>query len=295
MASLGCWATRAGKKQQTSCDAQPEESRGSAAGAAFRTATQLSINPSLRAFSRIVRAVGKGRIPSSLSKVNVRSLSQTSRRATRAWTAFQHWVREVDEEPSNGRGPKITASRAAKGFVRALPDISRSFLLGAVLFKVYDSSSTSLKQRFMHHTKDVVKLSSPNYFSIGSVSLIAGAAGGLAQGALNTAFDCLSERQFTYFRCLLNPTLLVQHALAHAALFSCFELSKTFLLERSEAQRTHSKGVVCVATAGFLGGFLREVIAQVIAEHGLRKFLWKSYLKAAIPTAVGFLAFEYAQ
>ena len=101
---------------------------------------------------------------------------------------------------------------------------------------------------------------------------------------------------------------MAAHALAHSSLFGSFEIFKEGFMHLTGARHEEPLGVAVVGLAGGLAGLCEEAVSHLtphweiegvsslkesIKRHGLPQV--RVISSAALPTAVGFLAYEYGK
>lgn len=195
--------------------------------------------------------------------------------------------------------------------LHAAPGLIRSAALGTVVFELYEAAAAPLP----HH---------PLLLPVTCTA--AGAAAGACHGALYVVWEygrvglARLRASFAPPRGAggLAPAVAVEHrlggtaaahALAHGTLFGSFEVVKEGLFTATGAKHEEPLGVALVGFAGAVAGFCEESVShftqsmELEGVSSLRGAL-KRYgappvrviaRTAALPSAVGFLSFEYGR
>lgn len=191
----------------------------------------------------------------------------------------------------------------------ATPNVVRSAALGTAVFELYESASEATTSLY------------PNPLLLHVTCTAAGAAAGACHGALYVAWEygrVALTRLWALPRAAttVGPAVVEKvggttaaHALAHATLFGSFEVCKEGLFAITGAKHEEPLGVALVGIAGAVAGFSEEAVSHftqsweqegVSSLRGALKRHGAPPLRviartAALPSAVGFLSFEYGR
>jgi hypothetical protein len=173
---------------------------------------------------------------------------------------------------------------------------------------------------------EIIPLDAPDDFSRASIRahVGAGALAGALDGLLSSVWESKSQSMQFFFQ--KAPSLILQQSLSHALLFGSYEWCKRKLIHQlhsspwGEWKDSGLSHLMCIGLAGGVAGQLQTLTnhygeqileRQPSAERLLQskpwsvqlRFLWKkvhhpslgSMMAAFVPSAVGFVAFEYGK
>jgi hypothetical protein len=174
--------------------------------------------------------------------------------------------------------------------------------------------------------KEIIPLDAPDDFSRASIRahVGAGALAGSLDGLLSSLWE--SKSQSIPFFLQKAPYLIMQQCLSHALLFGSYEWCKRKLIHQlhsspwGEWKNSGLSPLICIGLAGGVAGQLQTLTnhygeqikeRQPSAERLLRRKPWSVQLRfllreikhpsmgstmaAFVPSAVGFVAFEYGK
>lgn len=195
--------------------------------------------------------------------------------------------------------------------LHVLPSIAKSSVAGGCLFASYDYVHAGLKAAVGVDATSSVAL-----------PFTAGLAGGAVHGLISVSWDRV-QAHIPQIAKLTRPNLtgtLVSHALLHASLFSSYHVTlSTFrgylpplppqsstAIDASHSSVVLALDMASVAMAGAVAGVVAEVTGwylQPLEASGIRAGLWaaarlsrpalRGMVLSAVPSSIGFLAFEY--
>ena len=302
---------------------QPQQQQVTEAGA---------VRALIRAAGSVYRTVVFGSFP---RRVPVKAIGPLTDRLATAYDAVsalreahQEQRQQLQQQQENQQGQ--SAKAAGKGFLtsglfkgggawlqkahlfgstalHAAPGLIRSAALGTAVFELYEAAATP----------------PPNPWLLPVTCTAAGAAAGACHGALYVAWEygrvALARlRASLSLKAPVMPVAAVEHvlggttaahALAHGTLFGSFEVVKEALFALTGAKHEEPLGVVLVGTAGAVAGFCEEAVSHftqsweqegvsslraAVKRHGAPP-LRVIARTAALPSAVGFLSFEFGR
>lgn len=279
----------------TSAEADDDDDKGNAEGGALRSA--------LRSIFQRVSKTAVGAIPQ-----NPKALAK---QADRFSDLLDHAIhvsveRKQLENQQHAKEKPRRFMKFATSVVNALPSIAKSSVLGGALFSAYDLSLERASQHFSHKSTILPTL--------------AGGAGGAVHGLMSVAWDktywhtapLLGVKRIPSLSVSLPGTVLA-HSILHASLFGSYYIIKETLLPMVQIRSTEGRpreddarlqvayNLGAVTVAGGIAGSLAEFIGYYLnpLEKGVAlKMLplpaMRPMLFAAIPSGIGFLAFEFS-
>jgi hypothetical protein len=194
----------------------------------------------------------------------------------------------------------------SKVLLKAVPAFVKTSLLGTVAFETYDYIQIYLPKR----DNGIVTTSSN--------ALIVGSCCGAIHASIYVTWDVLEARIHNFIRTSHQPHtyrlsgIYVSHIVAHGSLFCAYETTKYLLL----SQRPHLTNdtlskidvIASISFAGATSAVATEYVSHYTStfeEHGISKGLklignmdrpnLRSMLPLMVPTALGFLAYEYSK
>eukprot|EP00053_Salpingoeca_punica_P013108 m.117954 g.117954 ORF g.117954 m.117954 type:complete len:278 (-) comp16110_c0_seq4:2313-3146(-) len=166
----------------------------------------------------------------------------------------------------------------------------RGTAMGVVLFSTYS------------YVKDRIHVDETRPLHVFGKETASGSIAGIVHGVCNHTLE----------RALRNPSSLagtaVSHAMSHGSLFGTYGLTKTLLLDSNDERESY-KGIACIAAAGCIAGMVQEAVSIHTTEaeteglaslrpslaSALTRMPLRQIIMAAPASALGFLAFEYAE
>jgi len=187
----------------------------------------------------------------------------------------------------------------------AIPSIVKSSVLGAVLFSSYEA---------MHDGASGGGALSPFVSSPSLVAMISGTLGGAAHGLASVTWDKTLlygapisvekwSRVETMQKSVFGGTVLA-HSLVHGSLFGSYHVLKKMVMTDSKRQQSPLEEAAAVVCTGGLAGTLSEIVGHYLSPieqgHGWKAVMQlprpavRSIIVAAVPSGLGFFAFEFA-
>lgn len=298
-------------------DATDADDRGCTEAGVIRAAVRSSIN--------IYRSILFGSFP---RRVPLKTVSKITDQVSTAWDAYSVFKGshkeatrdiEVQNRPQHKESLGTAGLHKAQLFGQtlrsAVPHMVKSGFLGTAVFEMYETSKDTLDNA-LGLDKDVDGeasfSTSRDVFSLsmtGITGLISGGLAGTCHGLLYVGWE--------HARRLINAQHVVAnvwtgtalaHSLAHASLFGSFEVLKDALLAITHARHEEPLGVFVVGAAGGLAGLVEETVSHLTPHwekegvSSLRAAFKRNGLprlrvisSAALPTSLGFLAWEYGR
>lgn len=208
--------------------------------------------------------------------------------------------------------------------LHAAPNLLRSAALGTAVFELYEEVRGQLDDQ-LDASPLPVSSSSEQPLLLPVICTAAGGAAGACHGTLYVGWEygrvALARLRASMSSSPRSPQVAAAavehvvggtaaaHALAHATLFGAFEVVKEALFALTGARHEEPLGVALVGLAGATAGVCEEAASHFTASwemegvSSLRKALkrhgppnFRSIGRTAtLPSAIGFLAFEYGR
>lgn len=303
-------------------DEDDENSNSGVSGAAARTTTRalalarggrVGLKASAKASAKAASKVSVGRIP-------VKHVAKIADRGATGLDMVEH----AELEKLQKRMKKGGGFEVAKKLLAGLGGFVKSGLLGVVAWEGFDillAKGTEIEgiqgEAAAEQRKVAVEVEPSRRISSLRIAFGAGAAAGVAHGLVSSFLDSVSE-SYSAKKFSMRPKFphlrLLHHGISHAALFGLYETGIGFYDgsggraavvrgDASDDDTINIEHAFVVATVGGTSGVASQLLSTAIEnidKAGLRKGVVlsapKSLLSSAfLPSALGFLAFEYSK
>lgn len=280
------------------------------------------VRAAIRSSISIYRSVLFGSFP---RRVPLKAVAKVTDQASTAWDAYSvlrgsHKEVVTDskqqQQQQQKEGHGAAAWRKAQVFGQTLrgaaPALIKSGFLGTAVFELYESTKDTLDEALgldPYAEAEAATSTWKGTLLLPATAVVGGGLAGACHGVMYVGWE--------HGRRLVSPQYAVgsvwggtalAHSLAHASLFGSFEVMKDALLSLTGARHEEPLGVAMVGVAGGLAGLCEEAVSHLtphwetegvgslqvaIKRHGLPQL--RTISSAALPTALGFLAWEYGR
>ena len=288
----------AGGKDETGASDDDDQGNGDPVGGALRGMLRSVVRRATKATAKLT--FGSMPRPQTLAK-HAERLSDVLDITKNVSMERLNQLQIEAERLENEKKRKGPLRQFGVSVVYALPSIVKSSVAGGALFSCYDYVHAYLSASARGSVYEV------------AVPLLSGLAGGALHALVSVSWDN-AQQAFPAFAKKRRPSLfgtLASHSLLHGALFSSYHVLKGVLRDAPPPPSQPSQADVlwdaaAVTAAGGLAGMLAEVAGHYLKpleSAGLRAGLraaarlsrpaLRGLLSSAIPSGIGFLAFEY--
>jgi hypothetical protein len=277
----------------------------------------------LRSIGYVTRIESIGRLPVRIPhKIVAKSADRLGQ-----LHEFQDMVRDTYQE-SRQRNPGSHATALFQTGILTSHGLVKSAVLGGILFSIYETTVAAVaKTHYLSHMDD-----SSHFFefvvlptaAFGTAGACAGSTHGIMYSIWDRGLSVLPSKWWPASVPKSSPIgTAISHACVHGTLFGSYEVCKRgslFALGYAHREEHLSKveGGLCVVFGGCVAGVLSDGVGRVtvgleqsgvssgvaMIRSNFQNFLnspeltkqpVKTFVRSALPTTLGFLAFEYAK
>ena len=275
----------------------------------------------IRSSISIYRSVLFGSFP---RRVPLKAVAKVTDQASTAWDTYfvlrgSHKEVVIDskqhqqhQQQQHGAAAWRKAQVLGQTLQGAAPALIKSGLLGTAVFELYESTKDTLDEALGLDPDAEAEAATSTWkgtLLLPATAVVGGGLAGACHGVMYVGWE--------HGRRLVSSQYVVgnvwggtafAHSLAHASLFASFEVMKDALLSLTGARHEEPLGVAMVGVAGGLAGLCEEAVSHLtphwetegvgslqaaIRRHGLPRL--RVISSAALPTSLGFLAWEYGR